>query len=178
MPVSARLRGICQKMVEELSRATDTLQTKGTVRAVVRLVGDQSSESTVNRFKILSDEPESVGGGGSGPSPLDFFLSSLGFCENVTFARVAALMGLEFETLETDVRGHWDRRGQFKIGGVEPSFTDITLETRITTKEEPQRVIDAVLETHNRCPVHATLKKATELKDKLFINGQEYGLPS
>lgn len=89
---------------------------------------------------------------------------------------MAALSGPEFETLETDVRGHWDRKWQFGIGRAEQSFTGITVETRIATKEEQHKVGRCRAQDTQRCPVHAILKKAIELRDGLFVNGQEYRL--
>src|SRR5260370_1037827 len=108
-------------------------------RAEVRLVKDQCSEAKVRSFTLVQDEPESVWGTGKGPTPTDYFIASVGFCENVIFARNASMASLTIDSLETTVTGTWDRRGLFEIDGVKPSFKTITVETKITTKDPESR---------------------------------------
>jgi uncharacterized OsmC-like protein len=174
--VSSSLRSISESMVNSLQRATDPMQTQGTTRADVKLVGNQYSEAKVRTFSVTSGEPSAVGGGDEGPNPLEYFASSIGFCENVTFERNAALMGVDVDSLETSVRGHYDRKGQWGIGGAEPSFSDIMIEMKITTHEPAEKIIELVKLVHKRCPMHATISKATKVSDKLVINGREVAL--
>jgi uncharacterized OsmC-like protein len=147
-----------------------------TNRAEVRLVKDQNSEAKVRGFTVVQDEPESVGGTGKGPTPTDYFVTSIGFCENVIFARNASLARLSIDSLETSVTGSWDRRGLFEIEGVSPFFKSITVETRISTKDPVERVVEVARQTHRRCPVHATLSRATEMIFKLVVNGKNVPL--
>jgi uncharacterized OsmC-like protein len=174
--VPAELKTVCEKMIEVLSSAEDPLRTRGTVRADVRVVGNQVSESKVRTFVLVSGEPESVGGKNEGPNPLEFFMSSIAFCENVTFQRNAALMGVDVDSLETTVRGYFDRKGQWEIGGAEPSFKEIIVETKVNSKEAPERIKELVRLAHRRCPMHAMIVKATKVVDKLTINGKEDSL--
>jgi uncharacterized OsmC-like protein len=130
--------------------------TSSTNRAEVRLIKDQNSE-------VVQYEPESVWGTGKGPTPTDYFIASVGFCENVIFAKNASMVNLTIDSLETTVTRTWDRRGLFEIDGVKPSFKTITVETKITTKDPVQRVVEVANQTHRRCPVHTTLSRATEM---------------
>ena len=145
-------------------------------RAEVRLIKDQNSEAKVRTFTLVQDEPESVWGTGKGPTPTDYFIASVGFCENVIFARNASMVNLTIDSLETTVTGTWDRRGLFDIDGVKPSFKTITVETKITTKDPVQKVVEVANQTHRRCPVHATLSRATEMIFRLDVNGQNVPL--
>jgi uncharacterized OsmC-like protein len=86
--------------------------------------------------------------------------------------RQAALVGLRIGELETTVTGTWDRRGLFEVDGADASFREITVETRVTTEDEVGKVVEAVTATHRRCPVHATLQKATTPVFKLVVNSQ------
>ena len=149
------------------------MKTRGSVRADVRVVGNQLSESKVRTFVLVSGEPDSVGGKNEGPNPLEFFMSSIAFCENVTFQRNAALMGVDVDFLETTVRGYFDRRGQWEIDGADPSFEEIIVETKVSTKATAERIKELVRLTHRRCPMHAMIVKATKVVDKLTINGKE-----
>jgi len=157
-----------------LHRFASAIRTEdlATNRAEVKLVRDQCSEAKVRGFTVVQDEPESVWGTGKGPTPTDYFVSSIGFCENVIFVRNASLMGLSIDSMETIVTGYWDRRGLFEIDGVSPFFKSITVETKVSTKDPVDRVVEVAKQTHRRCPVHATLSRATELIFKLAVNGE------
>ena len=167
------------KKFEELRRGMESnrsADTSTTNRAEVRLVKDQQSEAKVRSFTLIQDEPESVWGTGKGPTPTDYFIASVGFCENVIFARNASIANLTIDSLETAVTGTWDRRGLFDIDGVRPNFKTITVETKITTKDPIQKVVEVANQTHRRCPVHATLSNATEMIFRLNVNGQNVPL--
>ena len=85
----------------------------------------------------------------------------MGFCENVIFVRNASLAGLSLDSLETTVTGSWDRRGLFEIDNIAPYFKSITVETKVSTRDPVERVVQVARETHRKCPVHATLARGT-----------------
>jgi uncharacterized OsmC-like protein len=174
--ISADFKKVIEGMISNLKTTKDPMQTLGTVRANVKLVGQQYQESKVGDFTLICDEPIASGGTNKGPNPLAFFASSVGFCENVTFARHAALNALDLFSLETIVRGHWERKGQFEIDGSEPAFKDMTIETRVTTNDPVEKVVEVTRLAHSMCPMHSTISKAMKVTDKLFVNGQEVQL--
>ena len=148
----------------------------GTVRADSKLESDQLQKAKMRDYTLVCDEPASLGGSDKGPNPLEFFMAAVGFCENVTLARWAALRGLEFDSAETSVRGHWDRRGQGNWEGIEPSFKDFVVETRISSSASLDDIRELVRVTHRRCPMHASIAKIGPVVDKLFVNGAEVPL--
>jgi uncharacterized OsmC-like protein len=155
------------------NKGADTLSTN---RAEVKLISGQYSEARVRTFTLVPDEPESVWGTGKGPTPTDFFIASVGFCENVIFARNASMANLTIDSLQPTATGTWDRRGLFDIDRVKPSLKTITVETKITTKDPVQKVVEVANQTHRRCPVHAPLSRATEMIFRLNVNGQNVPL--
>ncbi|HZY94284.1 MAG TPA: OsmC family protein [Candidatus Bathyarchaeia archaeon] len=173
--ISPNLRQIFEDLRKRLASPT-TVDPLAINKAEVRLVNDQHSEAKVRGFTVVQDEPESVGGGGRGPTPTDYLIASVGFCENVILARNAVLAGVSIDSLETTVTGQWDRRGLFEIDGVKPFFQNITVETRVLSKDPVERIIEVARETHRRCPVHATLSRATEMIFILDVNGQKIKL--
>lgn len=164
-----------EQLKERFARASRT-EDMATNRAEVRLIRDQNSEAKVRGFTVIQDEPESVGGTGKGPTPTDYFVTSIGFCENVILVRNASLAGLSIDSLETVVTGSWDRRGLFEIDNVSPYFKSITVETRLSSGEPLEKIVEVVKQTHLRCPIHATLSRATELNFKLVVNSQDVPL--
>src|SRR5207247_5590672 len=117
--VSSNFKSIVEEMRAKVAAVKDPNQTVGTVRADAKLLGQQYQEVKVKDFVIASDEPVSSGGTDKGPTPLDFFAASVGFCENVMFTRHASLHGLEFDSLETSAHGPCDRRAQSEVAGME-----------------------------------------------------------
>jgi len=48
-------------------------------RAVIRLIGDQLKEARVGEYTLRCDEAKSRKGGGTAPSPLQYFVAAVGF---------------------------------------------------------------------------------------------------
>ncbi len=67
-----------QKIFEGYATA-DPATARGVIRASVRLVEDCRSEAQLEDHAVVCDEPKDRGGTGQGPSPLQYFLASLGF---------------------------------------------------------------------------------------------------
>ena len=174
--ISSAFKPYVEKWLAGIQEITDPMKDLGTIRADSKLVRDQLQEARMRNYTLVCDEPSSLGGSDKGPNPLEFFASAVGFCENVTFARFAALGGLEFDSLETSVRGHWDRRGQGEWDGIEPAFKDFVVETRIMSSAPLERIREIVRTTHMRCPMHASISKIGPVVDKLFVNGTEIPL--
>ncbi len=175
-PLTPAFKPYVEKWLAGIQEITDPMKGLGTVRADSKLVGDQLQEAKARDYALVCDEPSSLGGSDRGPNPLEFFMAAVGFCENVTFARWAALGGLEFESFETSVRGHWDRRGQGEWEGVEPAFRDFVVETRVNSKAPLDKIREVVRTTHLRCPMHASIVKIGPVVDRLFVNGEEVQL--
>jgi len=174
--ISTSFKPFAERWLNGLKSISDQKQAIGTVRADSRLIGDQASEVKRGQHLIISDEPREVGGSDNGPSPLDYFVAAVGFCENVTFARYAALHGLSFDSLETSVRGHWDRRGQGDYTDIEPAFTDFVVETRVASTDSVEKIKRVTEIVHKRCPMHSTIARVGKVVDRLLVNGVEVPL--
>jgi uncharacterized OsmC-like protein len=174
--VSQKFRPFAEKWLAGIQAIKEPSQGLGTARADATLVGDQRQEVRFKGHVLVCDEPASVGGTEQGPDPLEFFVSSVGFCENVTFTRWAALKGVEFDSLQTSVRGHWDRRGQGEWEGVEPVFKDFVVEIRVSSSAPLARIIEVAHLAHKKCPMHASISRIAPVTDKLFVNGAEVPL--
>jgi len=142
-------------------------------QASARVIENQHSEATVRGFTVVQDEPVSVGGSGLGPTPTDYFMAAVALCENVIFARTAAMKDLDLEALETTATGRWDLKGLYEIRGADSGFREVLVETRVSTRSPAGRAAEVARLTHRRCPIHRTLAKASQLSFRLFVNGAE-----
>ena len=167
--LSAELKEGVQKLFETWS--SPGAKTIGPTSATTKLIGPQTSEARWPDFTVISDEPKSVGGMDSAPPPSSLFIASIGFAENVIFARHAALRGVDFDSYETTVEGTWDRRGIFGIGDSDPAITKLSIETKVGTVASPQEIAELLRLTHRRSPMTATVAKAAKVERRLFVNG-------
>jgi len=172
--ISPELKEGVRKLVEDWS--SPGVKTASPTVAETRLIGPQTSEAKWPNFTVISDEPKSVGGHDSAPPPSSLFVASIGFAENVIFARQAALHGVEFESYETRVEGTWDRKGIFGIQGADPSITRLLIETKVRTSASPKQVVELLKLTHRRSPMTATLAKAAKIVRRLYVNDAEVSL--
>ncbi len=173
--IDAAQKPAVEKNIAEL-RDASAAQAATTNKAVVTLVANQHSIATVRGFSVVQDEPASVAGGATGPTPTDFFVAALGTCQNVVFVRFAALEQLPLEALETTVTGTWDRRGLYGLADVDPAFHEIVIESRVRTAAPPEKVAEIVRRTRRGCPIFATLRRETVLTVRLIVNGQPVAL--
>jgi hypothetical protein len=60
--ISAGFKYIVEGMISNLRTTKDPVQTVGTVRANVKLLGQQHQESKVGDFTLICDEPVESGG--------------------------------------------------------------------------------------------------------------------
>lgn len=59
-----------------------------------------------------------------------------------------------------------------KNGRTELKMVHSKVPAKVSTRDPVERVVQVAKETHRRCPVHATLARATDLTFKLVVNGQ------
>ena len=70
--------------------------------------GGLSATVDANGFRVVADEPESVGGTGTGPQPTELLLASVASCFTLALAHTAAKRDVPLAGLRVDVTGHYD----------------------------------------------------------------------
>lgn len=111
----------------------------------------------VGPLTIIADEPESLGGMGSGPSPYDLLSAGLAACTSMTVKLVADHKGFPLEHVRTRVEHE-------KVEGATPPdlFTrTISFEGDLDAEQQAK-----LLDIANRCPVHKTLSGGSRVETK------------
>ncbi len=174
--VSPRLREGVKNLFEKLAAMKGPTESMGKAKAVVKMVGPQTSVAVTGGFSVASDEPESLDGRMTAPYPSFLFAASIGFAENVIFARQAALYDVDFDSYETTVEGLWDMKGMFAQDGRSPAMNEFIIETKVGTAAPPEKIAELLKLTHDRCPMTATVSRGATINRKLFVNGAEVKL--
>ncbi len=112
-----------------------------------------------------ADESKERGGICKGPSPLSYFLSSMGFCQFVHYAEHAIVDETRIESLNMKVSG--------TIVAQRPRrFTDISYEVRIRSPESEEMIRQLAKKAAEDCYVTNTLKKSCHVTGTIILNGK------
>ncbi len=158
-------------------RETSGLFSKGVLRVETQVLHNFTNQGKAGDFLFISDERAEAGGEAKGPTPLEYFLSGLGFCEQVIFIRHCAALGVHVDSLETTVRGYFDRRGIYGVADVDPGFSEIVVEMRIRSSETKEKILDAISKVEKHCPAYNTLRKAAKVTHQVKLNDKDLQYP-
>ena len=141
----------------------------------VLITGESENPTKMNlragKFAMTIDEPKSMGGTDSGPSPVQVLLLSLAGCLNVTGHEVEKQRGMKLQGMKIRIEGvmnpcaflgcSFEERAGFQniIVNVTPAF-------ETASQEEIQSWLK---ETESRCPVTDNIKADTNVSVMLGI---------
>jgi len=110
-----------------------------------------------NGFPLVADEPASVGGGNTGPTPYDYLLSALGACTSMTIRMYADKKEWPLESVTVRLTHRKIHAGDCELCETERGMIDeMTREvTLVGELDEDQR--QRLLSIAERCPVHKTM---------------------
>ena len=130
------------------------------MRAIARRVGGKlRQEIEIGEHRVVSDEPPSVGGDDSGPSPQELLAASLASCTAITMEMYASRKGWDVGDIVVDVGYEPAQRG---------SVTRFDMVVRLP-KELPEEQRDRLMQIAAKCPVHRTLEGEVMFKERLEL---------
>lgn len=129
--------------------------------------GPFAQRVTAGRHILVADEPESVGGGDSGPGPYDYLLAALGACTSMTIRMYADRKEWPLEHVAVRLRHkkiHAEDCAECETrdGRVDWIDRNITLSGPLDQAQK-----DRLLEIADKCPVHKTLHAETIVASRI-----------
>jgi uncharacterized OsmC-like protein len=121
---------------------------------------------TGSDLKWYSDESKEKGGTGKGPSPLSYFLSSMGFCQFVHYAEHSMVDGIRLDSLEMKVNGTIVMQRPRR-------FTEVTYEVNISSPESEEAIRKLAKKAADDCYVTNTLKRGCKVTGTIIHNGKQ-----
>jgi len=141
----------------------------GEVRVLESGDGPYGQEIHAGPHRLSADEPTSLGGHDSGPSPYDMLLAALGACTSMTLRMYADRKGWPLERVAVTLRHRKIYAKDCeecvsKHGRVDVIERDIAIEGPLDDEQRTR-----LMEIADRCPVHPTLRGETIIHDRLVV---------
>lgn len=113
-----------------------------------------------------SDQPRTLGGGGTRPGPLHYCFYGLLSCYTATFATVAAQMGIKLRKLSSSVEGDLNFSRVFGLSR-DPIMEEVRLTLQVESDAPLARLEEVDKLAHERCPAVFALTEGVKLSTRL-----------
>jgi len=123
---------------------------------------------TARDFAFIVDEPQSLGGGDTGPNPVEYVLGALLGCLNVVVHLVAKEQGVTLTSFTATARGDLDPSkflGKSMDGRA--GYTGIEVDIEVEGDADTAKLEEIVRISETRCPVSDNLANVTPVSIKI-----------
>ena len=135
-------------------------------RVAARTGEGYRTEIRANGFGLVADEPLSVGGTDTGPTPYDYLAAALGSCTSMTLRMYADRKGWDVSSILTEVRHSKIHAQDREDSGAGKKLDHFERKIRLEGDLDNQQR-QRLLEIADRCPVHRTLESAVQISTQL-----------
>ncbi|MFW7413476.1 OsmC family protein [Demequina sp. SO4-18] len=143
-----------------------------TFEATAVSTSDTGLTVKAREFEFVVDEPQSLGGGNTGPNPVEYVLGALLGCLNVVVHLVAREHGVTLTSFKATARGDLDpSKFMGKNMDVRAGYEAIEVTIEVEGDAEPDKLDEIARISESRCPVSDNLAFATPVAIKIVKIG-------
>lgn len=109
-------------------------------------------------YRGVTDEPQSVGGDGAGPTPYQYINAALGACTSITMRMYAERKGWPVEKVSVSVT-HKKSKSELDSSDIDVFSREITISGDLDAEQRSK-----MMEIADKCPVHRTLHRVSDVR--------------
>ena len=113
------------------------------------------------RIILYADEPSFLGGGGMSVNPIQYCLFGIASCFAATFAKWAAIEGIELEELTIKIQADLDMSRSFGVTD-NPILDKMTIDLSTKTEASDEEIAKIHQITLERCPAYYCLTEPVD----------------
>jgi uncharacterized OsmC-like protein len=142
-------------------------------RAIIRLNEALVKFERAEDYTVLCDEASFQKRVGNRPSPLQYFIASIGFCMFSQMARFAARLDVPLENAVMDLRMTYDLRTKVRLNDLATAAQALTYSFNVESPAPLERVIRVAQLTDKGCHTVNSLRKRLSVVGKWIHNDRE-----
>ena len=132
------------------------------IQATLEWHGGFASTQRVRGHAFVVDEPEKLGGGDTGPTPLEYTLGAYDGCLQIVIVMIANELGATIRHVAIESVATVDRRGLFGTAPVSPHYqrVETTIDVAFEVRPSDDAVDDLTRLLYARCPMYNLIRDA------------------
>ena len=143
-------------------------------RAIIRLNEELVKLEQREDYTVYCDDEKFQQQHDKRPSPLQYFIASIGFCMFSQFKRLAAKSEVALDDLEMDLRMTYDLTGRFPIKDVADAAQGITYVFKIGSESPLEKIIQVAQAADRSCHTVNSMRKRMAVSGRFTLNEREY----
>jgi len=143
-------------------------------RAIIRLNEELVKLERSEDYTVHCDEASFKQATGKRPSPLQYFIASIGFCMFSQMTRFASRLEVQIEDLEMDLCMTYDLSGRFSLSDNFAATQGLTYLFKIKSAAPAERVMRIAQLTDKACHTVNSIRKRARVYGKMVLNDREY----
>ena len=142
-------------------------------RALIRLNEDLVKIERAEDCTVLCDDANLRKEAGNRPSPLQYFIASIGFCMYSQMGRFATRLEVPLEKSEMDLRMTYDLRTKLRLNDLATAAQALTYRFNIESPAPLERVIRLAQLTDKGCHTVNSMRNRVPVTGKWMHNDRE-----
>lgn len=145
-------------------------------RAVIRLNEALVKIEQPEDYAVYCDDENFKKQHGRRPSPLQYFIASIGFCMFSQFKRLAAKWDVILDDLEMDLRMTYDLTGRFPATDFSDAAQGISYVFKIATQASLDEVFKVARAADKGCHTVNSMRKRMPVAGKIVVKDRDYAI--